>query len=108
MVVSNNSGGDKNKMFEDKQAKINKDIQQVEAKIKHLHGKRDTCELRIEQSKRDIDELNSKIQQQENKVEKEGANLLRAADSKIQKSAENLKNLQAELLKVQSEKLKAN
>lgn len=52
-------------MFDDKLVKVNKEVAQLEARLKDLNTKKNQNELKIEQCQRDIKELTEKIQSEE-------------------------------------------
>lgn len=52
-------------MFDDKLVKVNKEVTQLEARLKDLNTKKNQNELKIEQCQRDIKELTEKILSEE-------------------------------------------
>ena len=52
-------------MFDDKLVKVNKEVAQLEARLKDLNTKKNQNELKIEQCQRDIKELTEKILSEE-------------------------------------------
>ena len=64
-LKSATSGSNQQKMFDDKLNKVNKEVSQLEARLKDLNTKQNQNELKIEQCQRDIKELTEKIQSEE-------------------------------------------
>lgn len=52
-------------MFDDKLVKVNKEVAQLEARLKDLNTKKNQNELKIEQCQQNIKEFTEKIQSEE-------------------------------------------
>lgn len=62
------SANDKTKMFAERVAKVTSEIANLEKKIKLYNEKRDGSEVKIDQCKRDIEELRAKIEKEEKRI----------------------------------------
>lgn len=80
----------------------------LERKIKLMKEKRDQYEVKVDQCKRDIEELTSKIAKEEKRLETEVSHLVADVEAKISQSQKQLSLLRAELKNLQEDRVKAN
>ena len=71
----------KERIFTDKLAKINKEHGALEAKLKDLQSKKNQAEIRAERAKQDIDELKAKLAKEEQSLGKDKEKLISLENS---------------------------
>ena len=73
---SMSSSQNKEKMFTDKLAKINKEYLALEARLKDLQSRKNQAEIRADRAKLDIDELKAKLAKEELSLGKDRETLI--------------------------------
>lgn len=73
---SMSSSQNKEKIFTEKLAKINKEHGALEARLKDLHSRKNQAEIRAERAKQDIEELKAKLAKEEESLKKDRENLI--------------------------------
>jgi chromosome segregation ATPase len=73
---SMSSSQNKEKIFTEKLAKINKEHGGLEARLKDLHSRKNQAEIRAERAKQDIEELKAKLAKEEESLKKDRETLI--------------------------------
>ncbi len=95
------SSGNKEKLFADKLKKINSEIADLDRRIRDLNTKKDKNEMRVEQCKRDADELKGKIEQEEKRLQSEGGAQIQQREERLTKLKNELSQMKSELTRLQ-------
>lgn len=106
-MKSMSSSQNKEKMFNEKLAKINKEHGGLEARLKDLQSKKNQAEIRAERAKQDIEDLKAKLAKEEQSLGKDRETLVSLEKSLVAKRAD-LKNLKGKLKEAEAKKREDN
>ena len=95
------------KIYEDKQAKIKKEEQALEARLKNFQEKKVKASIGIERANQDIEELSKKIDTEEASLVKDRQTLL-TIDRKLKSKKEELGKLNNQLKTLEAKKKQEN
>ena len=106
-MKSMSTSQNKEKMFNEKLAKINKEHGGLEAKLKDLQSRKNQAEIRAERAKQDIEDRKAKLAKEEQSLGKDRETLISLEKSLVAKRADH-KNLKGKLKEAEAKKREDN
>ena len=106
-MKSMSSSQNKEKMFNEKLAKINKEHGGLEARLKDLQSRKNQAEIRAERAKQDIEDLKAKLAKEEQSLGKDRETLISLEKFLVAKRADH-KNLKGKLKEAEAKKREDN